>query len=151
MERIVLGKKKNIKYDFRETCFGIVYKNHKFYVSEKNNEISLIGGGIESNETHTETLKREFMEEAGLTITNIKDFITIDCYWKTRYGDHMNSLANFYIVSVSDKIAIPTENSSKLIILDEDKIEEQLMLPYQKKAIKIYINTYINLENNTKI
>ena len=44
MKKIILGTKiENTKYDFRETCFGIVYKNDKFYVTEKNGEISLIG------------------------------------------------------------------------------------------------------------
>ena len=144
MKKIRLGiKKRNIEYDFRETCFGIVYKNDKFYVTEKSNDISLIGGGIEPNETHIETLKREFIEEAGLTITNIKDFITIDCYWLTRNNKNMNSLANFYIVDISDKIIEPTEDLSKLVILSKKEIEDKLALPYQKEAIKIFIENYI--------
>lgn len=148
MKKIRLGiKKRNIEYDFRETCFGIVYKNDKFYVTEKSNDISLIGGGIEPNETHIETLKREFIEEAGLTITNIKDFITIDCYWLTRNNKNMNSLANFYIVDISDKIIEPTEDLSKLVILSKKEIEDKLALPYQKEAIKIFIENYIKTNN----
>ena len=144
MRKLVLGeKKKEVKYDFRETCFGIVYKNHKFYVTEKEGEISLIGGGIELRETHTETLKREFLEEAGLTIKNIEEFITIDCYWLTRNHNYMNSLANFYIVEVSDEIKEPTEELSKLKILEEKEIKKSLELPYQKEAIKIFFEQYI--------
>ena len=140
MKKIILGTKiENTKYDFRETCFGIVYKNDKFYVTEKNSEISLIGGGVESNETHIETLKREFIEEAGLTITNIKEFITIDCYWITRNNDDMNSLANFYIVDVSDYITEATEKESKLVILEQSEIKDKLALPYQKEAINLFL------------
>ena len=48
MKKVVVGKKdENIKYDFRETCFGIVYKNDMFYLTSKKGEPSLIGGGIE--------------------------------------------------------------------------------------------------------
>ena len=140
MKKIILGTKiENTKYDFRETCFGIVYKNDKFYVTEKNGEISLIGGGVEPNETHIETLKREFIEEAGLSITDIKEFITIDCYWVTRNNDDMNSLANFYIVEVSDHITEATEKESKLVILEQSEIKDKLALPYQKESINFFL------------
>lgn len=140
MKKIIIGKKENnIKYDFRETCFGIIEKDSKFYLTSKNNEISLIGGGVEPNETHTKTLKREFIEEAGLIITDVIEFITIDCYWITKNNKHMNSLSNIYIVKVKDTIKEPTEKESKLIILDKKDILNNLSLPYQKEAIKLYI------------
>lgn len=149
MKKIRLGvKKRTVKYDFRETCFGIVYKDKKFYLTEKNGEISLIGGGIEKNETHKETLKREFLEEAGLTIKNIYEFVTIDCYWVTRNNDNMNSLANFYIVEITDEINEPSEESSKLIVLEESEIKDKLQLPYQKEAINIYYNEHILINNS---
>lgn len=140
MKKIRLGtKKKDIKYVFRETCFGIVYKNKSFYITDKLGELSLIGGGIEENETKEETLRREFLEEAGLIITKIKEFITIDCYWLTRNNKDMNSLANFYIVEVNDNINEPTEKESKLVLLESDKIIDSLTLPYQKEAIRLFL------------
>lgn len=69
MKKIVIGKKEsNIHYGFRETCFGIVEVNNTFYITLKNGDYSLIGGGINDGESHLECLKREFLEEAGLTI-----------------------------------------------------------------------------------
>ena len=146
MEKIIIGiKKENIKYDFRETCFGIVYKDNQFYLTEKNGQISLIGGGVVENETHIETLKREFIEEAGLTIKDIEEFVTIDCYWITRNNDNMNSLANFYIVEINDEISKPTEKSSKLLILKE--IKDKLPLPYQNEAINLFYQKYLDNKN----
>lgn len=146
MKKITIGiKKENVKYDFRETCFGIVYKDNQFYLTEKNGEISLIGGGVEENETHIETLKREFIEEAGLSIKNIEDFVTIDCYWITRNNDDMNSLANFYIVGINDEVIEPTEKSSKLLILKE--LKDKLPLPYQNEAINLFYQKYLGSKN----
>lgn len=84
-------------------------KNNMFYLTNKNGETSLIGRGIETGENPRICLEREFMEEAGLTITDIHEFITIDCYWFTRNKINMNSLANLYIVEVSNKEKKPTE------------------------------------------
>lgn len=143
MRKIRLGiKKRSVKYNFRETCFGIVHKDDKFYLTDKNGEISLIGGGVESNENHIECLKREFIEEAGLTVNNCYEFITIDCFWITRNNKNMESLANFYIVDVNDKIEQPTEELSKLVIIEKDEIISKLALPYQKEAVRLYLEQY---------
>lgn len=141
MKRIItIGEKKqNIKYDFRETCFGIVVKEDKLYCTQKNNEISLIGGGIEKGESHEECLRREFLEEAGCIIKSIKEFCRIDCYWKTRDNQNMESLVNVYIVDIEEKIIKPKESENKLEIIDLKKAMELLQLPYHKKAIIEYI------------
>ena len=48
LKKITIGKReKNLNYDFRETCFGIVVRNEILFCTEKLNELSLIGGGIE--------------------------------------------------------------------------------------------------------
>ncbi|MBQ6324106.1 MAG: NUDIX domain-containing protein [Bacilli bacterium] len=140
MKKVILGeKKKNVKYDFRETCFGIIFKNDKFYLTEKHGELSLVGGGVEVGENHFETLKREAIEEAGLQVLEINDFVTIDCFWHTIDNREMESLANFYLVKVSDEILEATENVSNLVILDEKELLKRLSLPYQKKAIELYL------------
>lgn len=140
MEKIIVGSKdEKIKYDFRETCFGIVYKNDMFYLTNKKGEPSLIGGGIEVGEDPKVCLEREFMEEAGLTVTDIREFITVDCYWITRNNDNMNSLANFYIVEVSDEEKEPTEAGHELLKVTKEEVFDLLPLPYHKKAIEMYL------------
>ena len=140
MEKITIGKKKeNTNYKFRETCFGIVDKDDEFYITAKNGEPSLIGGGVEEGETHLETLKREFMEEAGLTIEECNEFITIDCFWVTQNNEDMESLANFYITKISNDIVDNTEKESKLVKVKKKELIKILPLPYQKKAIELYL------------
>lgn len=140
MEKIIVGSKdEKIKYDFRETCFGIVYKNDMFYLTNKKGEPSLIGGGIEVGEDPKVCLEREFMEEAGLTVIDIREFITVDCYWITRNNDNMNSLANFYIVEVNDEEKEPTEAGHELLKVTKEEVYDLLPLPYHKKAIEMYL------------
>ena len=139
MNKIIIGNKdNNIKYCFRETCFGIVKKNDKFYITSKDGDYSLIGGGLEDGESHLECLKREFMEEAGLTIVSMKELCIIDCYWYTRSNVNMNSLSNIYIVEVSDDEYEPLEKNSELVKCTKEELLEHIVLPYQKEAIKEY-------------
>lgn len=139
MKKIVIGNKENIKYDFRETCFGICETNNKLLVvfDEKYKQYSLIGGGKEINESNTDTLKREFKEETGLTIKNIKEFITIDCFWLAGGDYPLESLAHFYIVEIDTDLKLTHE--FKYEYIDIDKVD--LKLPYQKKAIELYKKT----------
>lgn len=139
MNKLVIGRKNNnIRYVFRETCFGIVEKNNEFYITLKGSDYSLIGGGIESNESHLECLKREFIEEAGLKIKSIKELCTIDCYWNTRSDIDMNSLSNIYIVEVFDEEYKPLEKNSTLVKCTKEELLNNIVLPYQKEALREY-------------
>ena len=139
MDKIIIGKKQNnLKYDFRETCFGIYIKDGKALVTydKKYNQYSLIGGGIEDNESFKDTLEREFIEEVGIKIKNIKPLFTIDCYWMAGGDYPMESLANFYSIDIDEYLDIETE--SEYFFIDINELD--LPLPYQKKAIEIYIS-----------
>ena len=140
-EKIIIGKKDNNKeYDFRETCFGIVVMDNKLYCTTKNNEYSLIGGGVKEGEDHIQCLKWEFLEEAGLVIEEVKPLCTIDCFWTTRENRNMESLSNIYIVTVSDEIIEPTENVHKLQKVNLKDSIDLFPLPYHKRALEEFLN-----------
>lgn len=141
MNKIKIGcRDENINYDFRETCFGICYIDGMFYLTQKKGEIYLAGGGIEKGENHIECLKREFLEEIGCNIENISELCTIDCFWITRNNKHMESLTHIYNVNISEKVEKPSEVESNLIKLNQNEAKKALELPYQKKALEIFIN-----------
>ena len=58
MELITIGEEFKGKYDFRETCFGIVRCDNKILLVKKNNQYSLVGGGVEKDESHRGCLNR---------------------------------------------------------------------------------------------
>lgn len=139
MEKIIIGEKlENTKYDFRETCFGIYLQDGKMLLVKKNNQFSFIGGGIEEGETHEECLKREFIEESGYELLNIKPFVTIDCFWLAGGKWPLESLANFYIVEIGQKVCEPTEEGHISQSVKLENVEDLLPLPYQKKALKLF-------------
>ncbi len=142
MKRIILGKTfGNIKHDFRETCFGLCIKDEKILLTYKahKNEYSLPGGGIEINESHKKCLSRELVEETGYKLTSINDFITIDCFWMAGGVWPMESLANFYIIEVGTKNS-PTEEFCQSVWVTLDEAKQLLKLPYQCKALQLYLD-----------
>lgn len=143
MKTIILGKKFNDKkFDFRETCFGICERDGKLLLTKKikKNEIAMVGGGVEPNETHEECLKREFMEESGYEVTKVTELCTIDCFWLAGGEWPMESLANIYIVEVSNNHHTPTEDGHEPLWSSINDALALLSLPYHKEAIRQYFN-----------
>lgn len=140
MKKIQIGNEfKNGDYEYRETCFGIYEKDNKLYLTEKNNEISLIGGGIEKNESYFDCLRREFLEESGCMVKKSQELYIIDCCWVTRNNVNMRSVAHIFLVDIEDNILEPLEKKSRLVIINKDMVLEKLELPYQIKAIEMYL------------
>ena len=84
MNKIIIGKKFDGESDFRETCFGIYEKDNKILLVKKDNQYSLVGGGIESGESVEQCLRREFLEETGYLLNKIEPILVVDCYWLCR-------------------------------------------------------------------
>ena len=61
--------------------------------------------------------------------------------------DALESLANFYIVELGEKICEPTEEGHEVEEIELDNAEELLPLPYHKKALDLYLNNFINESN----
>lgn len=143
MEKIVIGEKlENKKYDFRETCFGICVKDGKMLLVKKKEQCSFVGGGLEDGETHEACLKREFIEESGYEILNISPFVTIDCFWLAAGKWPLESLANFYVVEVGNKICEPTEEGHVVVEATLSEVKDLLPLPYHQKALELYFEKF---------
>lgn len=134
---ILLGEElKGQAKGFRETCFGIVpLYDQKILLIKDDDDISLVGGGLESCESKESCLVREFKDELGRDVKNLEHLCTIDCHWKTKTDNVMRSLSNVYIVNLVDGV-----NKDNYEILEVD-LNEALTLdlpPYHKKAIEEY-------------
>ena len=141
IKRITLGKKFDGKFGFRETCFGIYEKENKILLVKKDNQYSLVGGGIDNDETKEQCLRREFLEETGYSITNINPLIIIDCFWLAGNKYPLESLANIFVVDIdtNNKIDALEKDIHEVEFVDTDKALELLPLTYHKEALKCYL------------
>ena len=139
MKKFVIGKPFETEFGFRETCFGICEREGKLLLTQKGNEISLVGGGMEDTETPEVCLKREFAEEVGYAISAIRELCDVDCYWLAAGSYPMRSLAHFYLVEVEESLFDPTEEGHQAIWIDKEHVKDLCPLPYHRKAIEYYL------------
>ncbi|MBN2858582.1 MAG: NUDIX domain-containing protein [Candidatus Delongbacteria bacterium] len=92
----------------REAVRGIIFKEKKLLLihsENKNYDFKFPGGGIEDNETHEETLKREILEETGYKVVAVeKEFgkvVEFDIPQEKEY-DLFKMTSYYYICSVSE-------------------------------------------------
>ena len=97
----------------------------------------LLGGGIEGNETHSECIKGECLEEAGLSVIP-KEFICKGDYYhfieQTRTDFH--GIGYFYYMELNEVVASATEPDHFLVWLTIDEIRDKLFLPHQIWAVE---------------
>lgn len=147
MKKILIGEKQSC--DYRKTCYGIVLKGDELLVvySEKEYDYSLVGGGIEPNETPDKALNREFLEESGYLITDIQEFVNIDCFWVKRDGRYMETDALFYLVKVDEtNNKKPTEPFHKPMWIKLVNAQNLIQYPYQKEALKLFLSKLHNID-----
>lgn len=116
--RVFGEKKENQDYQLRVGVYMIISdeQNEKLLlVSPPNGSYLLPGGEIEDHETHSETLRRESLEELGYAI-EIGTFIgEADEYYYSRHRkQHYQNPAFFYSIDKWRKTAEPLEDFNDL-------------------------------------
>lgn len=124
----------------RDAVRGIILQENKILMifSTENTDYKFPGGGIETEETHKEALKREIKEECGALVTNINEKVgKVIEYNKPIEKDYdlFKMTSHYYICGVE-------ENSFDLSL---DKYEEELGF----KPVWVKIDTAI--KNNKSL
>jgi 8-oxo-dGTP diphosphatase len=134
----IFGKKIDGEtYDTREGVYGILLRDNKIGVIKTSTGYFLPGGGIENNESHSQCLEREFLEETGYAI-DILDYIgrASKFHFSNIYFRHRYLIGNFYFVDLKDKIADKIEEDHELLWLKYDEALSKLYLENQKWAVE---------------
>lgn len=104
--------------------------------SKKHDYYKFPGGGIESGENHVAALKREVLEETGLTIieSTIKELGMVQRIQKSRYMDNVIfDQENFYYLCDVNKQVCSQH-------LDEYELDEGFTLQYVSPEYAINVN-----------
>jgi len=108
-------KQENINNVVKRAKVLIINSNDEFLLAKVNNDIHVVGGHVDKNETDQETIIREVKEETGIDIAfnEEKPFINIKYICKNYPKNNVNTLfsANYYIIKCDLK---PDLNNTSL-------------------------------------
>ena len=143
IEKTFGNKKPDVFYEERVGAYGIGFNDDRkvpvamTHLDNGEKGYFLLGGGVEENEKHTDCIKRECLEEAGLSVTP-KNFICKGDYFhfveQTKTDFH--GIGYFYFMDIGEVVARPTEPDHFLVWLTIDEIKEKLFLPHQIWAVE---------------
>lgn len=135
--------------------YGIITNNKQIILIKKarggyTGPLDLPGGGIEHTENPEETLKREIMEEVGITINNHKllTILSNNITWNIRdnYYEDLHHIGIIYLIKAIDE-NIKTEpdgidsNGANWYQINDIKINE--LTPFAKYAVE-YLKSHDN-------
>ena len=135
--------------------YGIITNNKQIILIKKarggyTGLLDLPGGGIEHTENPEETLKREIMEEVGITINNHKllTILSNNITWNIRdnYYEDLHHIGIIYLIKEIDE-NIKTEpdgidsNGANWYQINDIKINE--LTPFAKYAVE-YLKSHDN-------
>lgn len=141
MDIKVFGEKEDGReYIWRPAVYGVIFneeKNRIAVIQADGGKYFLPGGGIESNETHEQCLKREIVEEMGMEV-EIGRYI--GCaqryFFSTKDFRHYLSEGHFYLGTLGKQIGKPIEEDHFLEWLEPNRAIECLFHEHQSWAVK---------------
>ena len=128
--------------------YGIIYKDNMIVLIKKarggyTGKLDLPGGGIEHTETPEETLKRELMEETGVTVTDytLIDVQSSNLVWQVRdnLDEDLHHIGILYLVAQFEgniKEEPDGIDSNGANWYDVDALNEENLTPFAKYAVK---------------
>lgn len=129
-------KNETFTYIDRYAVYGLLIEDQNILVVRTPRGYFLPGGGIQSNETHSECLQREMLEETGYDVEIISYVGTSVLHDKSPKDDrYYNMYGSFYlIVKTDEKEKVEIDHQSEFMPLDE--AIQKLKLIHQVWAIK---------------
>lgn len=146
MKYIKEEKKPNIKYRKRPGAYAIMTrdKDDKVGIATDGRNLFYLGGGIEEGETKLQALKREFIEETGYTIKNIKSFDEVRSFIEGAEKEHLEVEAYVYTAEFDEKVAEPIEKDHKVLWANPEEYKDKLFREWQKYILKEYVERNCN-------
>ncbi len=140
LEKSFGEKIRGIEYKDRVGAYAIILDDkYNVAVIKTPTGYFLPGGGLEDDETHEDCIKRECLEEAGLSVV-VNEFICKgDKYhWSDTLEYYMHGIGYFYFAKVLENVSKPIEKDHELVWLNKKDCYENLFLEHQAWAVYQY-------------
>lgn len=131
----IFGKKENVNYIDRKGAYIVAADQNKIAVVKTAKGLFLLGGGIEENESDTEAIIRECMEEVGYIASVGKFVCSAESYDKHPMLGYFHPVQKYYIGTVSVKGKAMAEENHQLVWADYNDLKGKLFVKMQNWAL----------------
>ncbi len=153
----------NHKATYRDVVRGIVISGNKILVVYPKDELiyGTPGGGIETNESKEEALKREMLEEVGATQLEIIAYLGKITSYRKKFDEDLNFIPTHHLYLVDIKswgnqslIAYEIALGLSYNFMDIDEVietNEQALLKREQKYLDFYTNQTVLFKTIKKL
>ncbi len=122
----IFGKKENQNYYDRIGAYIIPIKDNRIAVVETDKGLFFLGGGIENNETDTECIKRECLEECGYNVSIKEKLCSAEAYTTHAKIGYFHPIQTYYLGELLDMVQEPIELEHKLLWFSIEDIKGKM-------------------------
>jgi len=143
MKHKIFGETKKVNYLDRKGAYIIPILDNKIGVVKTLKGLFLIGGGIIDNESDTNCIERECLEETGYTV-NIKDKIcSAEAFAKHSTIGYFHPIQTYYLGELTNKVKEPKEADHTLVWIDYKELDGMMYSEMQNYAINETIKMFL--------
>ena len=132
----IFGRKENANYLDREGAYLIPYRDKKIGVVQTPKGYFFLGGGLEGEESHLECIQRECLEEAGCPAHIESKLCSAESYSKHPTIGYFHPIQTYYIGTLGNAIATPTELDHILRWVDFEQLRGNMFVEMQNWALE---------------
>lgn len=136
IEHKVFGTKKNVNYMDREGVYLFPTKDSKIGVVKTSKGYFLLGGGLDSGESHEECIKRECLEEVGYMASVGDKVCSAEMYCKHPTIGYFHPIQIYYVGELLDQVSVSVEEDHEFVWVDYNELVDNMYLEMQSWALE---------------
>lgn len=132
----IFGTKEKVEYTDREGAYLIPFRGNMVGVIQTSKGYFLLGGGLESGESHLACIKRECMEEAGYLPLVKEKVCSAEAFTTHPTIKYFHPIQTYYCGELLEKAGEPIEQDHRFCWIEYDRLIGMLFVEMQNWALE---------------
>lgn len=132
----VFGEKAPVPYYDRKGAYLIPVKDNKIAVVKTPKGLFFLGGGLENGETDEACIRRECLEEAGVTVTVGEKIGSAETFTTHPRLGPFHPIQTYYAGEILKQVQAPLEKDHMLLICSFRELDGKLFAEMQNWALQ---------------
>lgn len=132
----VFGEKAPVPYYDRKGAYLIPVKDNKIAVVKTPKGLFFLGGGLENSETDEACIRRECLEEAGITVTVGEKICSAETFTTHPRLGPFHPIQTYYAGEILKQVQAPLEKDHILLICSFRELDGKLFSEMQNWALR---------------